>query len=54
MKYLKSILFVTIIFLASAYAQSGDVTKEPGYVDFGSFTKFENATGVIVQAACKT
>ena len=46
MKYLNSILFITLIFLASAYAQSGDVTREPGYVDFGNFTKFENSTGV--------
>jgi hypothetical protein len=46
MKYLKSIFFVTIIFLASSYAQSGDVAKEPGYVDFGSFVQFENSTGV--------
>ncbi len=46
MKYLKSIIFLTLIFLTSAVAQTGDVTKEPGYVDFGSFTKFENSTGV--------
>jgi Domain of unknown function (DUF4252) len=46
MKYLNSILFATLFFLASAYAQSGDVTKEPGYVDFGNFTQFENSTGV--------
>ena len=46
MKYLNSILFITLIFLASAYAQSGDVTREPGYVDFGNFTQFENSAGV--------
>ncbi len=46
MKYLNSILFIAFIFLASVNAQSGDVTNEPGYVDFGSFTQFENSTGV--------
>jgi Domain of unknown function (DUF4252) len=46
MKYFIS-TFLLIAFLAfNLTAQSGDVTKEPGYVDFGNLSKFENSTGV--------
>jgi len=37
---------VVIIFAAQLHSQSGDVTKEPGYVDFGDFTSLEKSTGV--------
>jgi len=46
MKIIKS-TFLLITFLAiSIAAQSSDVTKEPGYVDFGDLAKFETSTGV--------
>jgi len=35
-----------IIFAAQIQSQSGDVTKEPGYVDFGDFTSLEKSKGV--------
>ena len=41
------IIIATITFLSiSVLAQSTDITKEPGYVDFGDFTEFENSTKV--------
>ncbi len=41
------IIIATVTFLSiSVLAQSTDVTKEPGYVDFGDFTAFENSTKV--------
>jgi Domain of unknown function (DUF4252) len=46
MMNLRSTTFLTIIFVASSFAQSSDVTKEPGYVDFGNLAQFENSTGV--------
>ena len=35
-----------LLFCSSLIAQSTDVTKEPGYVNFGNLTEFENSTGV--------
>ena len=46
---MKSLINGTILFLILIIpiaAQTGDVTKEPGYVDFGSLTEFEKSTGV--------
>ncbi len=41
------IIIATVTFLSiSVLAQSTDVTKEPGYVDFGDFSAFENSTKV--------
>lgn len=41
------IIIATVIFLSiSILAQSTDVTKDPGYVDFGDFSAFENSTNV--------
>jgi len=41
------LIVATIVFLSiSILAQSTDVTKEPGYVDFGDFTSLENTTNV--------
>jgi hypothetical protein len=44
----KLIIIITTVALLSIniFAQSTDVTKEPGYVDFGDFTAFENSTNV--------
>ena len=37
----------TIAFLSiNVLSQSTDITKEPGYVDFGDFSAFENSTKV--------
>ena len=46
MKNIKSILSMLLLLTVSLAAQSGDVTKEPGYVDFGDLAKFEKSTGV--------
>jgi hypothetical protein len=46
MKTIKSTLILFVLFLFNLYAQSRDVTKEPGYVDFGDLAKFEKSTGV--------
>jgi len=46
MKTIKSTLTLFVLSVFSLYAQSGDVTKEPGYVDFGDLAKFEKSTGV--------
>ncbi len=41
------IIIATVAFLSiNVLSQSTDVTKEPGYVDFGDFTAFENSTKV--------
>jgi len=41
------IIIATVTFLSiNVFAQSTDVTNEPGYVDFGDFTEFENSTKV--------
>jgi len=39
-------IIITLLFTFAISAQTGDVTKEPGYVDFGDFTSFETSTGV--------
>jgi hypothetical protein len=39
-------LIITLLFNFAVIAQSGDVTKEPGYVEFGDLTSFETSTGV--------
>lgn len=39
-------IIIALLFTLTVTAQSGDVTKEPGYVDFGDFTSFEKSTGV--------
>jgi Domain of unknown function (DUF4252) len=46
MKIFKSIALLIFIFALNLAAQSSDVTKEPGYVDFGDLAKFEQSTGV--------
>jgi hypothetical protein len=41
------IIIATVALLSiNILSQSTDVTKEPGYVDFGDFTAFENSTKV--------
>ena len=39
-------LILLLLFCSSLIAQNTEATKEPGYVNFGSFTEFENSTGV--------
>ena len=46
MKYFKQSLSLLVLFTFTLFAQSTDVTNEPGYVDFGDLTKFESSTGV--------
>ena len=46
MRTIKSTLLLFTFLLVNVFAQSTDVTKEPGYVNFGSLTEFENSTGV--------
>ena len=46
MRTIKSTLVIIVFFIVNISAQSGDVTKEPGYVDFGDLAKFEKSTGV--------
>ena len=46
MKTIKITLTLILLFSVAIAAQSGDVTKEPGYVDFGDLAKFESSTGV--------
>ncbi|MGB5288864.1 MAG: DUF4252 domain-containing protein [Ignavibacteriaceae bacterium] len=46
MNTIKTTLTLLILFALNLAAQSGDVTKEPGYVDFGDLAKFEKSTGV--------
>ncbi len=45
---MKTIKTAIIILLTSftLFAQTDDVKKEPGYVDFGDLSRFENSTGV--------
>jgi hypothetical protein len=45
-KIIKSTFLLFTFLLVSVFAQSNDVTKEPGYVNFGSLTEFESSTGV--------
>jgi Domain of unknown function (DUF4252) len=41
------IIIATVTFLSiNIFAQSTDITKEPGYVDFGDFASLENTTNV--------
>ena len=46
MKIIKSTFLLFIFLLVNVFAQSTDVTEEPGYVNFGSLTEFESSTGV--------
>jgi len=46
MKTIKLTSILIVVFIFSLFAQSGDITKEPGYVDFGDLAKFEKSTGV--------
>jgi len=46
MKTIKTTLGLIVLFALNIAAQSGDVTKEPGYIDFGDLIKFEKSTGV--------
>ena len=46
MKSIKTIAAIIVIFTLNLFAQTGDVTKEPGYVDFGDLTQFEKSTAV--------
>ncbi|MCG6914610.1 DUF4252 domain-containing protein [bacterium BMS3Abin03] len=43
-KYLITALVLTLVM--QLHSQSDDVTKEPGYVDFGDFTSLEKSAGV--------
>jgi hypothetical protein len=45
-KIIKSTFLLFTFLLVSVFAQSTDVTKEPGYINFGSLTEFESSTGV--------
>ena len=46
MKQLKLLAVLFVLTLITVGAQTGDVKKEPGYVDFGDLTQFETSTGV--------
>ena len=46
MKKVKLIYALIALFTFTLFAQSGDVTEEPGYVDFGDLAQFESTTGV--------
>jgi len=46
MNKIKIIIATVALLSINVLAQSTDVTKEPGYVDFGDFTVFENSTKV--------
>ena len=46
MNNLKIIIAALTILSINILAQSSDVTKEPGYVDFGDFSEFKNSTKV--------
>lgn len=46
MKIIKSTIILAAFFFTTLAAQSGDVSKEPGYVDFGNLAEFESSTGV--------
>jgi len=45
MKNIKIIFLIIALFTFTLIAQT-DVTKEPGYVDFGNLAEFESTTGV--------
>jgi hypothetical protein len=46
MRTIKSTFLLFTFLLANVFAQSTDVTNEPGYVNFGDLTEFEKSTGV--------
>ena len=46
MNKIKIIIATVALLSINVLSQSTDVTKEPGYVDFGDFTVFENSTKV--------
>jgi hypothetical protein len=46
MRNLKIIFSLIALFAVTLFAQSNDVTNEPGYVDFGDLAQFESTTGV--------
>jgi len=46
MKTIKITLTLILLLSLGLAAQSSDITKEPGYVDFGDLAKFESSTGV--------
>ena len=46
MNKIKIIIATVTLLSINILSQSTDVTKEPGYVDFGDFTVFENSTKV--------
>ena len=46
MNKIKIIIATVTLLSINLLSQSTDVTKEPGYVDFGDFTVFENSTKV--------
>ena len=46
MKKVKLILVIISLLSATILSQTGDVSNEPGYVDFGSFASLENSSKV--------
>jgi hypothetical protein len=46
MKNIKIVFSLIALFAFTLIAQTDDVTKEPGYVDFGNLVEFESTTGV--------
>lgn len=42
----KNIILMLLLFSFALFAQSSDLKNEPGYVDFGDLSSFENSTGV--------
>jgi len=46
MNKLKIVIAIISLLFIKIFAQSVDVTKEPGYVEFGDFSAFENSSKV--------
>ena len=46
MKTLINAIMLSLILTLALLAQTSEVKKEPGYVDFGDLTEFEKSTGV--------
>lgn len=46
MKTIKSTFLIFTFLLVNVFAQSTNVTNEPGYVNFGDLKEFEKSTGV--------
>lgn len=46
MNKLKLIITTIVVLSFNIFSQTTDVTNEPGYVDFGDFSAFENSTKV--------